>query len=70
MVEIFFGHHPPPAIRRGAFASVKDLIAAIGTFIDGWNERCQPFIWTKTPDEILTKAHRKKTSTHALILSK
>lgn len=36
--------------------SVKDLIAATGTYIDAWNERCQPFIWTKTADEILTKA--------------
>jgi len=35
---------------------------AIGAFIDGWNERSHPFIWTKTPDEILSKAHRKKTS--------
>lgn len=44
------------AIRRGTFTSVKDLITAIGTFIDGWNERCQPFTWTKTADEILAKA--------------
>ncbi|HEX4019357.1 MAG TPA: IS630 family transposase, partial [Frankiaceae bacterium] len=42
--------------------SVKDLIAAIENFIDGWNDRCQPFVWTKTADEILTKANRKKTS--------
>ena len=44
------------AIRRGTFTSVKDLIAAIETFIDGWNERCQPIVWTETADEILTKA--------------
>jgi hypothetical protein len=44
------------AIRRGIFTSVKDLIAAIETFIDGWNDRCQPFVWTKTADEILTKS--------------
>jgi hypothetical protein len=43
------------AIRRGTFTSVKDLVAAIETYIDGWNERCQPFAWTKTADEILTK---------------
>ena len=60
--EIFFGIITRQAIRRGTFTSVKDLIAAIGTFIDGWNERCQPFVWTKTADEILTKAHRKQTS--------
>jgi transposase len=56
MVEIFFGIITRQAIRRGSFASVKDLISAIETFIDGWNERCQPFTWTKTADEILTKA--------------
>ena len=53
MVEIFFGIITRQAIRRGTFTSVKDLIAKIETFIDGWNERCQPFTWTKTADEIL-----------------
>jgi hypothetical protein len=43
MVEIFFSIITRQAIRRGTFTSVKDLIAAIETFIDGWNERCQPF---------------------------
>jgi transposase len=63
MIEIFFGIITRQAIRRGTFASVKDLIAAIETYIDGWNERCQPFIWTKTADQILAKAKpRKKTS--------
>jgi transposase len=62
MVEIFFGIITRQAIRRGTFDSVKDLIAAIENFIDGWNERCQPFVWTKTADDILAKAHRKKTS--------
>ena len=56
MVEIFFGIITRQAIRRGTFTSVKDLIAAIETFIDGWNERCRPFTWTKSADEILTKA--------------
>ena len=39
------------AIRRGSFTSVQDLITAIENFIDGWNDRCHPFTWTKT-DEI------------------
>ena len=56
MVEIFFGIITRQAIRRGTFTSVKDLIAAIENFIDGWNERCQPFTWTKTADDILKKA--------------
>ena len=53
MVEIFFGIITRQAIRRGTFTSVKDLIGAIETYIDGWNERCQPFTWTKTADQIL-----------------
>jgi transposase len=56
MVEIFFSIITRQAIRRGSYRSVKDLIAAISTFIDGWNERCQPFTWTKTADEIIPKA--------------
>jgi hypothetical protein len=35
---------------------VADLIAAIEIFIDGWNERCEPFTWTKTADQILPHA--------------
>ena len=56
MVEIFFGIITRQAIRRGTFTSVKDLIGAIEIFIDGWNDRCEPFIWTKTADDILAKA--------------
>ncbi len=58
MVEIFFGIITRQAIRRGTFTSVKDLIGAIGIFIDGWNERCAPFIWTKPADEIVKRATR------------
>jgi hypothetical protein len=63
MIEIFFGIITRQAIRRGTYTSVNDLTAAIETYIDGWNQRCQPFIWTKTADQILAKTKpRKKTS--------
>ena len=62
LVEIFFGIITRQAIRRGTHRSVRDLTEAITTFIDGWNERCQPFLWTKDADTIITKAHRKSTS--------
>ena len=65
MVEIFFGIITRQAIRRGTFNSVKDLIAAIGTYIDAWNDRCQPFIWTKTADQILPSATRGKDTSKA-----
>jgi hypothetical protein len=67
MVEIFFEIITRQAIRRGTFTSVKDLIAAIETF-DGWNERCQPFTWTKTADQIPQKSGRRsKIIVHATL---
>jgi len=63
MAEIFFSIITRQAIRRGSFTSVKDLIAAIEAFIDGWNDRCQPFTWTKTPDELIPRCRPgKRTS--------
>ena len=62
LVEVFFSIITRQAIRRGTFTSVKDLIAKIGAFIDGWNDRCQPFVWTKPADELLVKVKRKETS--------
>jgi len=61
LVEIFFGIITRQAIRRGTFGSVRELIQAIERFINGWNERCQPFVWTKDADTIIAKAHRKST---------
>jgi len=37
---------------------VADLVLAIWIFIDAWNDHCQPFTWTKTPERILAKAKR------------
>jgi transposase len=63
MVEIFFGIITRQAIRRGTVTSVKDLIAKISALIDGWNDRCQPFTWTKTADELLPQCRPgKRTS--------
>jgi transposase/transposase-like protein len=62
LVEVWFSIIERQAIHRGSFRSVRDLNTKIRAFIDGWNDRCHPFIWTKTTDQILTKADRKKTS--------
>ncbi len=62
LVEVWFGIIERQAIRRGTFRSVRDLTGKIRDFINGWNTRRHPFIWTKTPDQILTKIERKKTS--------
>jgi transposase len=47
LVEVFFGIITRQAIRRGTFTSVADLEAAIGIYIDAWNQRCQPFTWNQ-----------------------
>jgi transposase len=65
MVEIFFGIITRQAIRRGTYTSVKDLIAAIEIFIDGWNDRCEPFVWTKPADDVIKKAVKGKTTSLA-----
>jgi transposase len=65
MVEIFFGIITRQAIRRGSFTSVKDLIGAIETFIDGRNDRCEPFTWTKTADQSIPHATRSHATSIA-----
>ena len=60
LVEVWFGIIERQAIRRGSFTSARDLTAKIRTFITGWNHRKHPFIWTKTPDQILDSINRKR----------
>jgi len=62
LVEVWFGIIDKQAIRRGVFTSVKDLNAKVRQFITGWNNRKHPFVWTKTPEQILAKANPKRTS--------
>ncbi len=65
LVEVWFGIIEKQAIHRGSFDSVRDLNTKIRAFINGWNDRCHPFVWTKTADQILKKANRPTTSTTA-----
>jgi hypothetical protein len=41
---------------------VGELVAAIGRFCDGWNQRCQPFRWTKSAEQILIATRRPSTA--------
>lgn len=63
LVEVWFGIIERQAIRHGTFISVRELMAKIRVFINGWSTREHPFIWTRTPDEILTKIHRRRKKT-------
>lgn len=44
------------------FKPVRDVNARVRAFVDGWNDRCHPFVWTETADQILAKANRPTTS--------
>ena len=51
--------------RRGVYHDVPELIAAIEHFIDHYNQRAQPFVWTKT-DDILAKATKQQPTSGTL----
>jgi transposase len=62
LVEVWFSMIERQGTQRGSFTSVKELNAKIRAFINGWNDRCHPFVWTKTADQILKKANRHNIS--------
>ena len=66
MVEGFFAQLTNKAIRRGTFASVPDLIAAIDAYLAQHNSNPRPFTWTKTADQIVEKVQRGRVTLDAI----
>jgi transposase len=66
MVEGFFSQLTNKAIRRGAFSSVPDLIAAIDAYLNAHNSNPTPFTWTKTADQIVEKVQRGRVTLNAI----
>ena len=60
LVERWFGELTGKRIRRGAFLSVDDLIAAIDEYLQAWNANPKPFVWTATIESIIAKLSRCK----------
>jgi transposase len=60
MVERWFREITDKRIRRDAFTSVPQLIAAIEDFIRQHNENPKPFIWTAKVQDILEKVRRAR----------
>lgn len=58
LVERWFVELSRQCIRRGAFFSVADLQQAIGGFLDSWNEKPRPLVWTATVESITAKLSR------------
>jgi transposase len=53
LVERWFAELTARKLRRGAHRSVKELNADIRAWIEQWNENPQPYVWTKTAEQIL-----------------
>ncbi|HVM54426.1 MAG TPA: IS630 family transposase [Acidimicrobiales bacterium] len=53
LVERWFAELTTKWLRRGSHRSVRELVAAIRTWITNWNDDPKPFVWHKTADEIL-----------------
>ena len=64
MVERFFRDLTDKQIRRGAFPSVRHLIAAIERYIEIHNLDPKPFIWTAKASDILEKVKRARSAAH------
>ncbi len=61
-IEIWFSILQGQMIKRSRHGSVKELISRINKYIDGWNKRKHPFVWTKTAENILKKAKKNNVT--------
>jgi len=62
LIESWFSILTRQQVRRGVYRDVSELIAAIEYFIEGYNDRARPFVWTKSADQVLAKAKVQGTS--------
>ncbi len=62
LVERWFKELTDRRLRRGTFNSVPDLIDAIETWVEHWNDDPRPFVWHKTAEEIIAKVRRGRAA--------
>ena len=62
LVEGWFSQLTKRRLQRGVFNSVDNLIEAIETWAEHWNDDPHPFVWTKTAEAILAKTRRAKAA--------
>jgi transposase len=64
VIERFFRDLDDKRLRRGAFASVPELIAAVLDYIARHHDDPKPFVWCKTADQIIEKVGRARLALH------
>lgn len=57
-VERWFALLTQRQIRRASFVSAKDLVDKINAFVQTYNAKAKPFVWTATSEAILEKVER------------
>jgi transposase len=65
-VEGFFATLSKRRLKRGSFASLVDLQAAINRYLDEANTDPKPFVWTAEPDGIIEKVRRGYQASQSL----
>ena len=60
MVEAWFSILTRKSVRRSSFDSVRSLIQHIRNYINHWNLKPRPFVWTRQPADIIGKAVRRE----------
>jgi len=66
LIERWFCDLTDKRLRRGSFASVPDLIAAIEEYLNRHNQNPQVFVWSAPVQRILAKAAKCKATLDAL----
>ncbi|MGH3872636.1 MAG: helix-turn-helix domain-containing protein [Pseudonocardiaceae bacterium] len=62
LVEVSLGIITHQAIRRGTFASVRNLLDALGALTDGWQDRHEPSLRPGAGTTVVTQGNRQTTS--------
>ena len=58
LVEFWFSVLSREALINTSFTSVADLETRIDCWVSRWNDKPEPFVWTRPADEILNKVAR------------
>ncbi len=54
------------ALKNASFTSTGQLEQAIDVWASHWNDNPEPFVWTKTVDDIITEVKRGRATLTAL----
>ena len=62
LIEGWFSVLTRKALTNNSFTSVADLKTTIDQWASRWNDHPEPFVWTKTANDIITKVKRGRAA--------